>query len=425
MSWEPYTPTSDQPWDSRRTVHLHRRTVFGACWAEIERDLEGDPQDAITRVLQGKNRLGGLRPNFESKSRLICNTALDTGSVDRLAAWWIFRCLHSPFPLEERLTLMWHNHFATGADKVGNLRLMYRQNEVFRKHSQSQFGALLTNMNEDPALLVWLDAPLNKAGRPNENLAREIMELFALGIGHYTEQDIQEAARALTGSTVKQLKYHFNQSAHDKGEKEILGERGHWTPQDLPQILLQREAASKRIAWRLVSEFFGEGVVSSELRDELAAGLRSNGLSIAWGVETILRSMLFFSDANIQSRVCDPVSFVISTIRSLELWENAPSTLAMAVWIKRMGQQLFQPPNVGGWSGGRAWLSTKSVITRSNFASVISEHVNAQTTAPTDQINSLRLLLGGGEVSTNARDANSEEINWLHELLANPNAFLH
>ncbi len=371
MSWEPYQPTPSKPWDLQRVVHLHRRAVFGACREEVERDLAEDPQAAVTRILRGQTRLAGVPANFEDKSQLICQSAIDTGDVDRLAAWCLYRCLYSPDPLRERLTLMWHNHFATSVDKVRDLRLMHQQNQTMRKLANGNFNEMLGAMAQDPALLLWLDAPLNKAGRPNENLAREIMELFALGIGNYTEADIRESARTLTGSTVRNSSYHFNESVHDAGGKTILGQRGNWKLQDLVRILLQQDAVANRIAWRLTNEFFGENVVENSAIKELAVGLREHDLDIGWAVETMLRSQWFFCEANIQSRVSDPVSYALMPLRAMECWDKLPSTLTLSVWLLRMGQGLFRPPNVGGWDGGRTWLSTRTVVARTNYIHAI------------------------------------------------------
>lgn len=395
MSWKEYQPTSREAWNLERVVHLHRRTVFGACREEIERDLADDPQAAVTRILVGKSRSAGIPASFEEKSQLICESALGSGNVDRLAAWWLYRCLFSPDPLRERLTLMWHNHFATSIDKVGDVQLMRQQNETIRRLAQGKFCELLGAMAHDPALLLWLDAPMNRAGRPNENLAREIMELFALGIGNYTEDDVREAARALTGSTVRNSAYHFNETIHDAGGKALFGQRGCWKLEDVVRILLEQDAVADRIAWRLTNEFFGENVIEDLSVNELAKGLREHDLDIGWGIETILRSQLFFGDANIQSRVADPVSFALMPLRALECWEKLPSTLSLSAWLLRMGQGLFRPPNVGGWDGGRTWLSTRTVVARTNYVNAIVK--NCFSDSETEQSFSKWLSNDGAE----------------------------
>ena len=380
--WAAYAPGDASPWDVRRVVHLHRRTVFGAAWEEVQRDLAEGPEAAVARVLKGRCRRDGVTQDFEHLAGIIGAAAVESGSADRLKAWWIYRLLFSPHPLEERLTLMWHNHFATSNLKVEDLRLMQRQNETLRRNAFAPFGVLLREMVHDPALLLWLDAPSNKAGQPNENLARELMELFTLGIGNYSEDDVQEVARALTGWTVKQRAFRFQDSRHDDGEKHILGRSGAFRGDDVVGILLEQRATARRLAWRLTQEFCGEGVVDEPALDELADGLRERNLDIRWGVETILRSERFFSEANIGRRIADPASFLFAPLRTLECWSDPPSTLVLAEWLTRMGLDLFYPPNVGGWNGGRSWLSTRAVIARANFAAALVEGRLASPTRP-------------------------------------------
>ena len=292
--WKPYQATSTSPWDLKRVIHLHRRVAFGACWGEVQRDLNDDPQAAVTRVLNGTCRSEAVPEDFDQLSMTIGDSAVDSANADRLRAWWLYRCLFSPNPLEERLTLMWHNHFATSNLKVNDLRLMKLQNETLRRNSMAPFGELLRAVMHDPAMLEWLDAPSNRAGMPNENLARELMELFSLGIGNYSERDVSESARALTGWNVKQGQFHVVEERHDGESKTILNQSGNWTGDDLMRILLDQKACASRIAWRLTHEFFGENVVSDAAVSELADGLREHHLEVRWAVETMLRSESVF-----------------------------------------------------------------------------------------------------------------------------------
>jgi uncharacterized protein (DUF1800 family) len=377
-AWNKYSPSESVPWSLERVVHLHRRAAFGATWRELQRDLADGPDAAVTRLLAGQSRLEGVPQGFDSIAAIIGQAAVDSGSAERVKAWWLYRCLFSPHPLEERLALMWHNHFATSNLKVDDLRLMKRQNDLLRKHVFSQFGAMLAAMIRDPAMLKWLDAPANRKEHPNENLARELMELFTLGIGHYSESDVKQAARALTGWTVRQGEFLEQTATHDVGEKTILGQTGHWDGADLLKILLAQSATASRLAWRLCAEFMGERVADQKALDELADGLRRNQLDLRWGVETILRSELFFAESNLRSRVCDPASFIAGPLRALECWRDPPSTMILAEWLKRMEQDLFYPPNVGGWPGGRQWLSTRAIVARSNcMASLVAGELNS------------------------------------------------
>jgi uncharacterized protein (DUF1800 family) len=379
--WAAYVPSQEAPWDLRRVVHLHRRAGFAATWGEIQRDLKDGPKASIDRLLAGKSRSQGVPEDFESTAAQLAETA----SFDtlRMKAWWIYRIYFGPDPFGERLTLLWHNHFATSNAKVNDPGAMRRQNQLFRELGRAPFGKLLNAVLRDPALLVWLDAPTNRKGHPNENLARELMELFTLGIGHYTETDVKEAARALTGwagagKAVDQRgrmaaagPFHEDSAEHDEGEKIILGRTGPWKGTDLVRMLLEHPATAHRLAVRLCELFMGEGAVDAASVQALAAGLREHDLDIGWAVETMLRSRAFFAEANLGNRALGPVEFVVGPARALELFDPPPSTLLLADWSARLGQDLFYPPNVGGWSGGRAWISTRSMIGRANYAAAL------------------------------------------------------
>ncbi len=371
-AWSEYVPSSDVPWDLRRVVHLHRRAAFAAPWSELQRDLNDGHQATIQRLLEGRVRQD-QSSGFEDMARTIGDAAMASGSAGRLKAWWLYRMLMTPDPLGERLTLMWHNHFATSNRKVQNLVRMREQNEIFRKFARGSFGEMLEAVVKHPAMLVWLDADSNRKGHANENLARELMELFTLGIGNYTEDDVKEAARSLTGWTIASSDFTFQEARHDDTEKMVLGNRGNFSGDDLLSMLVEHPATARRIAWRICRTFMGEGVVDAQAFSQLADGLSSHGLDIGWAVETVLRSQLFFSDENVQSRVVGPVEFVVGALRSLEQCDPPPSTLLLAEWAARMGQDLFHPPNVGGWNEGRAWLGSRTIVARANFATALVE----------------------------------------------------
>src|SRR5271170_4718563 len=171
-AWSRYEPSAEAPWDLRRVVHLHRRAGFGATWLELERDLADGPEVAIDRILTGRSRASGVPADFDRVSSRIADAAVQSGDLLRLHAWWVYRLLFSPDPLGERLTLLWHNHFATSNEKVHDLRAMRRQNETHRRLARARFGELLAAAIREPALLLYLDATANRKGRPNENLAR-------------------------------------------------------------------------------------------------------------------------------------------------------------------------------------------------------------------------------------------------------------
>jgi uncharacterized protein (DUF1800 family) len=262
---------------------------------------------------------------------------------------------------------------------------MRRQNDTFRRYARAKFGALLNAILREPALLIYLDAPANRKGHPNENLARELMELFTLGIGHYSEQDVKEAARALTGWGVgDDGTFQERPIRHDDGEKTILGKRGRWKAENLAQILLETPATAARLAQRICELFMGEEAVSTAAIQELARGLMARQLDINWAVETVLRSRAFFADENIGSRVLAPLEYVVGAGRALEMIDPPPSTLALTDWAARMGQDVFDPPNVGGWMGGRSWLTTRWLIARANYAAALVDGSRVGRSPPMD-----------------------------------------
>jgi uncharacterized protein (DUF1800 family) len=373
--WSPYSPDDSSPWDLRRVAHLHRRAGFAGTWGELQRDLKDGPEKSIDRFLAGKVSMH-TPGEFASVADLLGDAAVSSNESGRIKAWWFYRMHFGPDPLGEKLTLMWHNHFATSNAKVADLPAMKRQNETFRKLGRGTFGELLNASAREPALLVWLDAPSNRKGHANENLGRELMELFTLGVGNYTESDVKEAARCLTGWTVEVGKFTEVAVKHDTGEKTVLGKKGTLTGSDLVDILLKHPATARRLVWRLCDTFCGENAISPEAMQSLADGLFENKLDIGWAVGTILRSRAFFADANIGTRIKGPAEFIVGAARSLEMFDPAPSTVALADWCGRMGQDLFEPPNVGGWNGGRAWINARAMITRANFVAALVDGTN-------------------------------------------------
>jgi len=374
--WAAYSPDRAAPWDLRRVVHLRRRAGFGATWDELQRDLKDGPEKSIDRLLSGKARIDGVPDDFDAGAAQLgadaeADRSLGAREPGRLKGWWVYRMLFGPDPLTERLTLMWHNHFATSVEKVRDLPLMRRQNETFRRLARAPFGKLLHAAAQEPALLVWLDAPSNRKGHPNENLARELMELFTLGVGRFAETDVKEGARALTGWTVAGQQFRENAALHDDGEKKLLGRKGRWKGDDFVRLLMEHPATAERLAWRLCDTFLGEGAVGQEALKALAGGLRERRLDIAWGVETVLRSRAFFAAANLGTRAAAPAEYVVGAARALELFDPSPSTVLLADWSARLGQDLFAPPNVGGWPGGRAWVSGQAAVARANYAAAL------------------------------------------------------
>ncbi len=406
--WQRWRPSEAEPWNVSRVVHLHRRAGFAATWDEIGRDLREGPDAAVSRLLRSRTsdeteHAEEKRNEFERMSSVIADAATSSDNINRLKAWWLYRMLFSPDPLGERLTLMWHNHFATSYVKVADVRLMRRQNETFRRFARAPFGEMLRRLAKDPAVLIWLDADANRKEHPNENLAREIMELFSLGVGSYTEQDIKEAARALTGWSVNRGEFRDYSKNHDDGEKTIFGNRGKWTGDDLVRMLLDHPATARRLAFRICELLMGEEFPSDDMLNKLADGLRERDLDVGWAVETVLRSEAFFSDGNIGNRVLGPVEFVVGATKSLEIAAPPPpSTLLLAEATASLGQDLFYPPNVFGWPGGRSWLTSRTLIGRANFVAAL---VGGELHAPTKPLDAAALAASHGFAAAGSIDS--------------------
>ncbi|MCA9263416.1 MAG: DUF1800 domain-containing protein [Pirellulaceae bacterium] len=381
--WKRYEPSAQQPWDWPRVVHLHRRAGLGIAWEHVGRDIDDGPDTAIQRMLDGECA-SVIDPNeFRNVSQVIGDAAIASGDPERLKAWWWYRLIFAADTLRERATVMWHSHFATSNAKVHDLHLMQEQNEILRQHAFGPFREMLSVVVRHPAMLLWLDADSNRVGHANENLARELLELFTLGIGNYTEEDVKQAARCLTGWTVRNRQAQFREERFDASDKTVLERTGKFNIDDLLHLVCEQPATSRRLVGRICQWLMGENVVDAEGLEELAEGLQARDLDIGWAVETVLRSARFFSDDNICSRVSSPVDFIATAVRALGLTKSPPSTPLLASWSARMGQDLFYPPNVAGWPGGRAWLNSRTIVARANFASdLVAGRLRVPTEVP-------------------------------------------
>jgi uncharacterized protein (DUF1800 family) len=376
--WAPYEPSPQEPWDLRKVSHLHRRAGFGANWAELARDLKAGPAKSIERLLQPSNEDRQFRQVADALKSAVGASAESFGRAgDPRAArvWWLYRMAYGDDPLGERLTLFWSNHFATGLHGVYNLELMLEQNEMLRKHARGKFGELLAAVESDRAMLIWLDNGSNQKDHPNENFARELLELFTLGVGNFTEADVRAAARGLTGWSQghdnlfnKTNEFTYHTDLVDTGPKTLLGQTGPWRRGDILRIVLEQPGAARHICRRLYRWFVCESKhPGDELIEPLAAEFRASDYSIEHVVGIMLRSRHFFSQAAYRQRVKSPVEFCVGAIRQLEP-TRTPNLLPLAdLCCERQGQILFDPPSVKGWDGGPAWLDSNGTLVRLNW----------------------------------------------------------
>ncbi len=386
-AWQPYRPSAASPWDLKKAGHLYRRAAFGATMAELQAAVAAGPERAVGQLLSG-------RPDAEGDAlfRSMASAVRQTNNGQQLPALWLYRMLYSTHPLREKLTLFWHNHFATSNLKVQNAGYMLGQYELMRRHAQGNFRELLLEMSRDPAMMVWLDTIQSTRQQPNENYARELMELFSLGIRNgrrpternYTEQDIREAARAFTGWRIEGGQAVFHAEQHDDAEVNVLGQRGRFRGDDIVRICLEQESAPYFICRKLFKFLVSETITPTpELLQPLAEEFRRE-----WNfgalVERVLRSNLFFSTEAYRSKVKQPVDYALGIVRGLE--GHDPSrpplvkggnegggrrglgTVALAQSLEGLGQRLFYPPSVAGWDGGRAWLNGQTFLLRQNLA---------------------------------------------------------
>jgi hypothetical protein len=371
-AWLPYRPSREAPWDIQRVGHLYRRATFGATYAELEAGLKAGPEALIAQLLKGGPGLSEFDAEMEPLSQNIARY----NDATHMPAWWLTRMLHSPHPLQEKITLLWHNHFATSYAKVQSARFMLGQYQLMRRHALGSFAALLKAMSTDPAMMIWLDTRASKKGNPNENYARELMELFSLGIGHYTEKDIREAARAFTGWEIQGTNVVFNKNQHDDGEKTMLGQTGNWNGDEIVRICLEQKSAAPFIVGKLYRFLISETVPPTpELLEPLAAQFRGGGYNFGALVKTMLSSNLFFSSAVYRTRIKAPVDFVLNIVRGLE---GKIGTTALAQALEQLGQSIFSPPSVKGWDGGRTWLNGQTLLFRQNLALALTSTQDAR-----------------------------------------------
>lgn len=364
-AWKPWKPEAANPWSLKWAGHLYRRAAFAASWPELQQALRDGPDKTLERLLTPGKDVEEFDELVDDTTRgLSLNRTNET--LTEYQALWLYRLLQSPWPLRERMTLFWHNHFATSVAKVRQPALMQKQNALIRKHALAKFRPFLLDMSRDPAMLIWLDSNSNIKGHANENYAREVMELFSLGVGNYSEKDIQEAARAFTGWHTAGGAFVFNERQHDDDDKTVFGKKGNWDGADIVRIALEQPAAGRFLARKLYRQFVNENDKPSDaLIEPLAEQLRKTDYDILAAVGTILRSRIFFSDQAYRQRVKSPVEFVVGLVHSLE---GTVAPAALAGLLDGMGQSLYAPPNVKGWDGGQAWLNSATILARHNAA---------------------------------------------------------
>ncbi len=286
--------------------------------------------------------------------------------TNRVAYWWANRMVASNTPLQEKMALFWHGHYAVNESKVRDYRKLLKELELFHEMGTGNFRDLMVAVAQDPAMLSFLDAGVNVKGASNENFAREIMELFTMGVGNYSESDIREAARAFTGWNYIDLEFVVNDEQHDSGEKTFLGHTGNFDGVEIIDLIMDQPVTAEYIAGKLY-RFFVRQELSPTLATELGSIFRDADYELAPLLETIFMSQDFYSPASVGNQIKSPVHLVISTYRKLGL-DNVPGVPDFNRATGALGQSLFRPPTVAGWAGGRSWVTPGLLLERGNFA---------------------------------------------------------
>jgi uncharacterized protein (DUF1800 family) len=360
--------------------HLLARTGFGPTDAEVRQFAALTREQGVTLILRDvRTEAVTPPPAFVSDTTPVRYQPQSLTPDERKAflqkqiregleirAWWVQEMLATPSALTERMTLFWHNHFVSSQQKVRFARLMYQQNATLRANALGSFSTLLHAASKEPAMLVYLDAAQSRKGQPNENFAREVMELFTLGEGQYTESDIKEAARAFTGWSVDRDtgRYLFRPGIHDAGVKTVLGRSGNFDGDAVLDIILTRPQASEFITAKLWREFVSPEPDAREVK-RIAQIFRGKDYDIKAAMRGLLLSDAFWAANNRGTLVKSPVELVVGTLRQLEVSPGA--AMPFAVVAAGMGQNLFAPPNVKGWPGGEAWINSNTLLARKQF----------------------------------------------------------
>ncbi|MGB7158562.1 MAG: DUF1800 domain-containing protein [Tepidisphaeraceae bacterium] len=390
---QPYKPTNENPFTAVKAAHLLNRAGFGGTEDEVKKVLELGPTEAVEWLLDfpdagaeeqsqsdvpDLSAIDGYPKSYREAQQMMRGMTDDERMAYRqqlmranreaiiaTGAWWVKRMAVGPYPLQEKLTLFWHGHFTTSARDERSAILLWQQNELLRRQAAGNFGQYVLDISRDPAMLDYLNNNQNRKQHPNENYARELMELFTLGIGNYSEQDIKEAARAFTGWGHDGDSFIFRKYDHDNGEKSFFGRRGNLDGKDVIDAILAHRACGSYIAGRLWN-FFAYENPEPEITQGLGQVLRENKWEFRPLLRAIFTSQAFYSDKAIGTQIKSPVQLVVGTSRLLGL--EAPVGRGLSGALQQMGQVPLDPPNVKGWPGGRAWINTSTLFVRYNTA---------------------------------------------------------
>ncbi len=399
------TPLLARDFTPYAAAHLLWRAGFGGTWDEAVELADLGLDSAVDRLVfyepsknlpapecaalpeeSGKafeERLRGIPDEEVRQSERRMRYQKERDQIRDLKLWWLDRMVSSSLsnpvipPLEEKLTLFWHSHFATGyEDKISATYPLWQQNQMFRSLAISPLTDQLNALLRDPAMLVWLDNASSHRNNPNENFARELMELFSMGVGHYSEKDVKESARALTGYSVdrESWTFQFREAAHDPGEKTFLGQTGPFRGEEIVSIICQNPATANFMARKFL-EYFVCTAPDQEMIEAVAERYRSTDYNLRDLLRALFRSQLFYSERATNAVVKSPVGLALGALKAMR--SPLPKDEVFLGALRVMGQDLFFPPDVNGWPGGGDWINSNTLLIRYNFANFLMHGVSA------------------------------------------------
>jgi uncharacterized protein (DUF1800 family) len=372
-------------------AHLLNRAAFGGTPVEIEKLLSMGIDKAVDSLILAEDDgdlfprpellMPAQRVEFKRRQKEALTEddrkaiRKELGDIERtnmldLRLWWLNRMRYTSAPLREKATLFWHGHFATSNQKVNDPYMMWAQNETLRRYALGKFPEMLKAMSRDPAMIRWLDLGDSRKNHPNENFAREVMELFSLGEGNYTEKDIQESARAFTGYRInyETAEYRFQEKDFDPSPKIFFGKTGPFTGDDIIDAIVAQPQCARYIG-RKLWVFFVKENPSDETVSNVADLLLSNGYDIGATLAIIFKNTAFYSSKVVHHQIKGPVQWMMQSTKMLEI--PLPDAPVLENSLSSLGQVVFAPPNVKGWDGGRAWISASSLLYRYNLAAYL------------------------------------------------------
>ncbi len=381
-------PLPASEWTLEAAGHLLNRAAFGGTPEEIQRlhvmghtsavqsllnagedeDLFPSPEISPLRSYRELKNASASPAEMMEKRKMIQAQVRRQTIEARL--WWINRMASTPFPAREKCVLFWHGHWATSIQKVNDPFLILQQNQTLRAHSFGSFALFAKEMSKDPAMIRYLDLNSSKVGRPNENFAREFMELFTLGEGQYSEEDIQEVARSFTGYRINPDTggFLFAARSHDSGVKKIFGKTGKMNGDETVDLIVLRPQCAEFLSAKLWNFYAGENPANA-LNQVLASEYRASGLKTGDFLKRIFLSREFYAPKYRRRQIKSPVQWLIQTCKILE--RPMPDPRVIQSTLEQLGQVPFAPPNVKGWDGGRAWISSSTLLLRYNLGGAL------------------------------------------------------